>query len=762
MLDNPILFVVAGYRLKEAPCNVLSGRRIWLLAVVLFAGFASAQSPSSGWSAISSMGVVNDIVRVQDIVWAATNGGVLRYDVAKRSYTRFTRVDGLAGNEVLSAVADADGDLWFGTNGDGLSRFVVSANRFSEPFSVFRELELNDLATDGDHLYVANNVGISLFLTDVKRVAENYRQFGSLPRDTAVAAVAIYGGKVWAGTEGGLAWADLAESNLQDPQAWSTDDSVGDVADLLVASDTLFAAAGRNVWRWDAIREMWLSEARLGTVTSLGMYDGRVVALTKDGISHRLSRVNWTEIPISGNVRTLSRDGSALWIGTYGGLAVFGDNPPPPLGDTPANHFYQMTLSADGNLWVASMPNDQTVPPKGIFQFDRTRWWVHDRTTGIPSNLTVAVEMDQLDQLWVGTWGHGLAVLDSQKRWHHLNQSNSILRGITQPDAPTFVVISDIERDRHGNLWLANIQAGLAVMDGFPPLLSHLNTQKTLGLAPGRDIGRLAIGPDDLKWIATPQDGLIMFDDGGTPFEAGDERAVVLDTGFDPRLGSNRVTAVYSNEAGVVWIGTDNGLNRVRYRYDRLTGDFEIASWRDYRLQHGLLSPVITDIEGDTEGNIWAATKGGLTQLKTNGLFVLTYTTANSPLIDDRVESLLFDEVEGELWVGTFGGLGRVQISGPTGSAVSSGSAYPNPLRLSPAVGTRLTISGIPEGSSVSIFSVDGDLVRQLEAFYRNNSVTWDGTNEDGRLVNSGVFFFVATNRLGSSARGKFAVIRER
>ena len=62
----------------------------------------------------------------------------------------------------------------------------------------------------------------------------------------------------------------------------------------------------------------------------------------------------------------------------------------------------------------------------------------------------------------------------------------------------------------------------------------------------------------------------------------------------------------------------------------------------------------------------------------------------------------------------------------------------------------------------MSIFSVDGDLVRQLEAFYRDNTVTWDGTNEDGRLVNSGVFFFVATHRLGSSARGKFAVIRER
>ena len=705
------------------------------------------------------MGVVNGIVRTQDIVWAATDGGVLRYDVTARSYSRFTRVDGLAGNKVLSAVADADGNLWFGTSGDGLSKFIISSDRFAS-FTQFRELELNHLAMDGNHLYIASDVGISLFLTEVERVKENYRQFGSLPRDAAVAAVAVHAGKVWAGTEGGLAWADLAAQNLQDPQSWSTDERAGDVADLLVASDTLYAAAGQNVWAWNAVREKWEAETSVGAVTTLGMHDGKVVALTADNqLLQRQSRGNWTALQASGNLRTLSRDGAALWIGTHQGLSVIGEIRPPALGDPPANHFYEMTMSADGDLWVASVPNDRTVQAKGLYHFDRTRWRVHDPTTGTPSPLTVAVEMDRADQLWVGTWGHGLAVFDSQRRWQHLNQSNSVLKGITEPDAPTFVVVSDIERDSHGNMWLANIQGGLAVMDGYPPQRSHLNAQETLGIAPGRNIGKLAIGPDDLKWIGTAQDGLIMFDDGGTPFESGDERAVLINTGFDARLGSNRVTAVYSNEAGVIWIGTDNGLNRIRYRYDSLSGDLEISSWQEYRLQHGLPSPEITDIEGDTEGNIWAASRGGLIQLMASGALLFTYTTANSPLIDDRVESLLFDETEGELWVGTFDGLALVQISGTTESDESNTTAYPNPWSLSPVNGDRLTFR-VAEGSSVRIFSVDGGLVRQLEAS-QENSLTWDGTNEDGQIVSSGIFFFVATDRQGRSTSGKFAVIRE-
>jgi ligand-binding sensor domain-containing protein len=731
------------------------------LAALFVAEIVNAQLPSGNWSAISSMATVNEIVRTQNIIWAATNGGVLRYDLVSRTYERFTRVDGLAGNQVLSAVVDDEGNLWFGTSGHGLSKFIVSSDRFSNPFTEFSEFQLNDLTIDGDRLYIASNVGISLFLTDVERVKENYRQFGSYPRDAAVSAVAVHEGKLWAGTESGLAWADLTEPNLQDPLAWSTDDSVGPVADFLVASDTLLAAAGERAWRWDASLERWVSESRVGVITSLGMLNGQPVALTADSrLVERQSRSRWTSMSSSGNLRTLSRDGEELWVGTYEGLAVIGDDPPPPLGDPPENHFYDMTMLAGGNLWVASIPNDQTVIIKGLYHFDQSRWWVHDNDNGIPSNLTVAVEQDRSGQLWVGTWGHGLIVLDSQNIWRHFNQSNSVLEGI--PTDPNFVVVSDIQRDAEGNMWLVNIQAGLAVLDGFPRRRGHLSSQATLGLAPGRDMGKLAISPDDLKWIGTAQDGLIMFDDGGTPFDDGDERTIAINTGFDSRLGSDRVTAVYSNQTGVVWVGTDNGLNRVSYRYDRATGDFEIRSWREYGLHNGLLSPVITDIEGDADGNIWAGTKGGLTQLKTTGVLTFTYTTDNSPLIDDRVESLLFDSTGGELWIGTFDGLARLQISGETDPQASIVTAYPNPLLLSPTAGNRVTIDRLPAGSSVRIFSVDGQLVRELQAFFQETSVTWDGANASGRFVDSGIFLFVATDRLGSSTTGKFAVIRER
>ena len=89
-------------------------------------GGANAQLPDGNWAAISSMATVNEIVRTGDIIWAATNGGVLQYSLDSRAYERFTRVDGLAGNRVLSAVADSEDNLWFGTGGGtpgGVSRY---------------------------------------------------------------------------------------------------------------------------------------------------------------------------------------------------------------------------------------------------------------------------------------------------------------------------------------------------------------------------------------------------------------------------------------------------------------------------------------------------------------------------------------------------------------------------------------------------------------------------------------------------------------
>ena len=111
----------------------------------------------------------------------------------------------------------------------------------------------------------------------------------------------------------------------------------------------------------------------------------------------------------------------------------------------------------------------------------------------------------------------GIDVRDANGQWQNLTANNSALEGI---GSDTFVAISDIDRDANGLLWIANVRngLGLVVMDGWPPQQAALNNQLDFGMSPDRDMSKIAIGPNGLKWVGTALDGFLLLDDGGTPF----------------------------------------------------------------------------------------------------------------------------------------------------------------------------------------------------------------------------------------------------
>jgi hypothetical protein len=86
---------------------------------------------------------------------------------------------------------------------------------------------------------------------------------------------------------------------------------------------------------------------------------------------------------------------------------------------------------------------------------------------------------------------------------------------------------------------------------------------------------------------------------------------------------------------------------------------------------------------------------------------------------------------------------------------------YPNPWVIGGSQEVpRLTISGLPLDSIVRLFALDGRLIRFLEAEPGATVILWDGTNQDGETVGSGIFMYVATTKTGRVIRGKFALVR--
>ena len=733
------------------PHTLRSPPRSVLAVLVLLAPAPSEPQGGGNWFALTRMRPVNDLVARPGGVWAATDGGVLRFDRTSSSYSRYTRLDGLAGGRITTAAADGAGDLWFGSTSGGISRYRTAGSRFDPPLTTFSDLALSALLPLGDRLYVGSDAGISVLLTDVLRVQENYWQLGRFPRKTPVTALVEHSGLLVAGTPEGVAWADLAARNLQNPDSWLTEGETGAVEALLSGGGDLLALAGDGVWRWG--EGSWRRETAPRGLRVLGGGEA-ILGATANVVYERRGPGDWSAVEdLDAPPRAISGATGEAWVGTTAGLASVGGPPLPDPGDPPASAFHDLAAGPGGDLWAAVVPNDREGRPIGVAHLGPSGWRVHGESAGLPSDLAVALEVTGEGGVWAGTWGSGIGVRDPGRGWRRLDQTNSALRGVI--GSASFVVVNDLTVDARGLVWALNLQAGLAVFDPRTGS-SRLHGLESLGLPRDRQLNEVEAEAGGLLLIAAELDGVLLFDDRGTPFDETDDAVTVLDSRAEPRMTSDQARTVASG-GGILYIGTPEGLFRARYRYDRDAKSLEVVSWRSYNRAHGLASPVVTDIELDDRGSIWVGTEGGLTRLDGSGRVVATYTARNSGLLDDRVLSLRFDEAGGHLWIGTRGGLGRLRLGPGRGEGDEGLRIYPNPFVSGGTA--RMTFEGLPPGARIDLFSAGGLLVRSLEADL-GGAVLWDGRNARGSAVASGVYFYTLALDGGRGGRGKVAVIR--
>ena len=725
---------------------------ILLLCLVLLGASAGAQPCDQPWCAYTSMKQIEGVLLDSSSLWAATTGGVLRYDRGERRYDRFTRADGLAGNRILSLAADGEGDLWFGSDGRGLSRYRTATGRFDPPYQEFRGLAITSLLSVGNRLFVGTSGGISLFLVDREEVKETYRLLGDLPKDTAALQMVLLDGKLYVATSQGVAWARLDQPNLQDPESWRSL-PLESVGGLVAVEGNLYLTGQRSIYAYDPGDDTFRPDY-LERVLSLGARGGQVVAATRDGrLVARNEEGVWSVIPaprIEGITSISTSEEEVLWLGTSSGLRVIGD-PAAVLPSEPgSSRFYEIVVTGEEELWAASVPNDRHAGCRrlpllaGPLVGPRSQYNV------------VAFETDAEGRLWTGSWGSGAWILEASGGWTRIPTSQTVLRP-SSSNNPRFVLVSDIHRDRAGHMWLLNSLVGVAVLDGYPPEREFLFDQQDLGIHPSLVLSRMDIGPDGLKWMVGTRSGLVLLDDGGTPFSGGDDRMIGLSQADDSRLTSDRLFDVLAARDGRVWLAAENGLNVLTPEYDRAAGTLAIPDWQTYTTSDGLPSDVINALEEDDGGNVWVGTEAGLVRIVAGGRVDPPFTKRNSQLIDDRVKGLRYDSDRGELWIGTLDGLSRLRLSSEDGPPPEASRVFPNPFVRTG--GRELTFTGLPLGAGLRIYSASGDLVADLRGDAGLGTVTWDGQNNAGYLVASGIYYYLAEGESGESVSGRFALV---
>ena len=226
----------------------------------------------------------------------------------------------------------------------------------------------------------------------------------------------------------------------------------------------------------------------------------------------------------------------------------------------------------------------------------------------------------------------------------------------------------------------------------------------------------------------------------------------------ESRLTSDRLFAVLASRDGRVWMAAENGVNVLTPDYDRASGTLDVAAWQVYDTSDGLPSAEISSLEEDEDGNVWVGTSAGLSRIRADGQVDLNFTSGNSCLIGNQVKGLRYDADGGDLWIGTLDGLSRLRLRAVDDGRPELASVYPNPYVT--AGREEVSITGLPLGATLRIYSASGDLVATRRGEAGRGTITWDGLNEAGYLVAAGVYYYVAESESGEPVSGRFALVK--
>lgn len=352
------------------------------------------------------------------------------------------------------------------------------------------------------------------------------------------------------------------------------------------------------------------------------------------------------------------------------------------------NYVVDAVRDKNGFLWFAT--------EEGLNRFDGSRFFSYYHRKGdaqslSSSELNCILDDERLPILWIGTKNDGLNAFNYQTEEFTLFRHSD-----DNPESLSTNDITDIARGEDDCLWLTTYWRGVERFNIATGQFIHYSTAQVKGL------------PDDRMWcVADIGGGMVMAGHVRSGLSIIDTRRKTA-TNFRhsdsdaASLSGNEVCCIFKDREGVIWVGTDVGLD-VYNPADRTfihVATAEMGRTRVYDVKEltdgsicvatetrglmiiepsnrimaskskmacrfvsekedgtGLSGNSVRCIAEDSFENIWTGMYGGGVDMLTTTapLFgQLTYGTRPNQLTEKSALSLTFDH-DGQLWVGTDG-----------------------------------------------------------------------------------------------------------
>lgn len=551
---------------------------------------------------------------------------------------------GLPQNTGRALLQDSDGYVWVGTE-DGLVRF--------DGYSMLSFRKNHD---------------------DPNSLSDNYIE--SLAEDGQ--------GRIWVGTMGGgINVIDRQRRLVTRIKALGSTD----ILDIVTSrtGDTLWFAAGNGIYVMETSEGNDEQSGRL--IPTADLSPQRVPVLLPD------------RTPLVDAVNGLVLDGDEIWFSTRGsGVGRFNQG----NGETTWYHreagslendsFNTIFRDQDGVLWLGSQERGLVKvlkSPAGVhFQYYDTE------NSGLAANDVMSIADAGDGLLWLGTWGGGLALFDTEKGRAELYR----YQRDDQYSIPSDTLMNVI-RTRNGQVWLGTFDKGVSWFHPESPFHAYRATPLEEGGLNSNVIWSFAAEGNDALWIGTSKGlsrlhlashqyatpDLIQPLDLWEKVRRDDIRALYMDSDelwvaarkegvFKVSLRAMTVTPLtqlasagqalthpyvrlmYKDSRGVFWFGATRGLNR----FDPVTGEI-----RNYMPEPGNALSLphfrVRALYEDSRGQIWAGTSSGLMLLDGAGNPIRVIDAdEDGPdglrLAGKGVQGLA-EDAQARIWLATDGGI---------------------------------------------------------------------------------------------------------
>lgn len=608
----------------------------------------------------------------QNRLWIGTSyTGLYRYDEARDGFINYAQeaddMNSLSNNNVWAIVEDSLGFLWIGTE-NGLNRFDPNSGQFLHFFhSEKDERSLShdfvySLALAGEKdLFVGTEGGLNrLVYNEGKPYFIRYELAPEgLKHDDYLRHNFIYricpsemeSNSLWLGTSIGMMGVKYFEEDLTKLEQKIYYHAAADPEKLShhFVSSILEEPENNRVW--------------VGTYKGLNLLDlstGQfqqflVDPANLDGIGNNVVRALWKD-----------RNG-LLWIGTNQGPEYINlsSNPfqqiPFSKGQARNKTILGKLVAAKGRpgIWVATdgaglhhVDIESSTSQKTSYQLLPPRV---PELAGFISNLL----LDDEANLWIATKGAGLLKV-KESALPTVGGEVQDIQQFTKENQLQDDYIMSLEASASQDIWLGYWDNGLSRYDREHARFYHYQTTKDLriDLRTFPIVNILETGTSDRSflWLAARGNGLYKL-----RYDRDSDELILLnhyqfEKGQAMGLSSNFVSDLYAQGDEYLWIGTENGVNRLHIG----TGEFT-----HFRERDGLTNGAIQTIIGVGGRDFWISTQEGLSHLELldQGFRIKNYDRYDGLGDDHYCASSGMRTTTGDLMFGGLNGLSFFQPS---------------------------------------------------------------------------------------------------